>query len=116
MMKKNLIAAAALFAFAGAASAQVSVYGLVDMCYGKGIAADWVGDKADLHSGGDNFSSECNSTTRVGVKGSADVGSGIKANFKFETAGITSNGHGRHEWLRPFLQPPGLGRLLWQFR
>ncbi len=92
MMKKNLIAAAALLAFAGAASAQVSVYGLIDMCYGKSIVSELAGLKADFHSGGDNFASECNSTTRVGVKGSADVGSGVKASFKFETAGIKSDG------------------------
>ncbi len=92
MMKKNLIAAAALFAVAGAAQAQVAVYGLIDMCYGKSVFSEWVASKADFHSGGDNGSSECNSTTRVGVKGSTDVGSGVKANFKFETAGIKSNG------------------------
>jgi predicted porin len=92
MMKKILIAAAALFALAGAAQAQVAIYGLIDMCYGKSLFSDAVGLKEDFHSGGDNFSSECNSTTRVGVKGSADVGSGVKANFKFETAGITKEG------------------------
>ena len=92
MMKKSLVAAAALFAVTGAAQAQVAIYGLIDMCYGKSIFSEWVGSKADFHSGGDNFSSECNSTTRVGIKGSTDVGSGVKANFKFETAGIKSDG------------------------
>jgi predicted porin len=91
-MKKQLIAAAALAAMAGAAQAQLSLYGLVDMCYGKSLGADLAGEKADVHSGGDNFSSECNSTTRVGIKGSYEVAKGVKANFKFETAGIKSNG------------------------
>jgi predicted porin len=92
-MKKQLIAAAALTALAGAAQAQMSLYGLVDMCYGKSLLADvFLAEKADVHSGGDNFSSECNSTTRVGIKGSYEVASGVKANFRFETAGIKSNG------------------------
>jgi predicted porin len=92
MIKKNLIAAAALIAMAGAANAQMTIYGLIDLCYGKSLGADLAGDKADIHSGGDNYSSECNSTTRVGMKGSYEVAKDIKANFKLETAGIKSNG------------------------
>lgn len=87
---KKIIPAALLAAFAGAAQAQVSIYGLIDMSYGKN---EFIGDeKATLHSGGDDFSSQGNSTTRIGVKGSTDVGSGVKANFKFETGGIDSAG------------------------
>jgi predicted porin len=100
-MKKNLIAATALIAFAGAASAQVAVYGLVDMCYGKSLYSDIIGDKAQFHSGGDNGNSECNSTTRVGVKASADLGGGMKANAAFESNGITSSGT---------LNSPSIGR------
>lgn len=93
MLKKNLIAAAALLATAGAANAQMSVYGLIDMCYGKGLYADvFLQEKADLHSGGDNGSSECNSTTRFGLKGSYEVAKGVKANFKLESGGISSDG------------------------
>jgi predicted porin len=89
---KTILASAAMLAFSGAASAQMSIYGLIDMCYGKSLAADLAGEKADVHSGGDNFSSECNSTTRIGFKGSYEVAPGVKANFKLETAGIKSNG------------------------
>jgi predicted porin len=93
MMKKNLIAAAALLATAGAANAQMSVYGLIDMCYGKSLYADvLLNEKADVHSGGDNGSSECNSTTRFGLKGSYEVAKGVKANFKLESGGISSDG------------------------
>ena len=89
-MIKKLIPAAILLATAGAAQAQVTVYGLVDMSYGKN---EVVGDtKADFHSGGDSGSSQGNSTTRVGIKGSTDVAPGIKGNFNFETGGITSDG------------------------
>ncbi|MFM7506889.1 MAG: porin, partial [Rubrivivax sp.] len=93
-MKKTAISAAILLASAGAAQAQMSIYGLVDASYGKSLYSDAfvAKSKADFHSGGDNGSSEGNSTTRVGIKGSVDLGSGIKANFRFETGGITSDG------------------------
>ena len=91
-MKKALISAALALGFVGAAQAQMTLYGLIDMSYGKSIFADSIGEKADFHSGGDNGSGEGNSTTRIGIKGSTEVAKGIKANFKLETGGITSNG------------------------
>ncbi len=92
-MKKTVISAAILLASAGAAQAQLSIYGLIDASYGKSLLGDvFLGEKADFHSGGDNGSSEGNSTTRVGIKGAVDVGTGVKANFRFETGGITSEG------------------------
>ena len=91
-MKKRLLSAAALLAIAGAAQAQVSIYGLIDVSYGKSLYSDIFDRKAEFHSGGDNGSSEGNSTTRVGVKGTYDLGGGNKANFKFETGGITKEG------------------------
>ena len=92
LMKKSLLAAALLAAFAGAASAQVSLYGLLDVSFGKSNADDAARRSSDLHFGGDGGSAQGNSTSRVGIKGSTDVGSGVKANFKFETNGITSDG------------------------
>jgi predicted porin len=68
------------------------LYGLVDASYGKneiGVPAE---TKATFHSGGDNFSSQGNSATKIGLKGSTEVSKGIKANFKLESAGITSEG------------------------
>jgi predicted porin len=91
-MKKTLVPIALALGFAGAAHAQLSIYGLIDASYGKSIYADMLGQKADFHSGGDNGSSEGNSTTRFGLKGSTDVGSGIKMNFKLESNGIQSDG------------------------
>jgi predicted porin len=93
-MKKTLISAAVALGFVGAAQAQMTIYGLVDMSYGKSLATELSApkQKSDFHSGGDNFSSEGNSTTRIGIKGSTDLGSGIKGNFRFETGGITSDG------------------------
>ena len=92
-MNKLHLSAFVLASFASVASAQVSIYGLLDASFGKSILDDANKKSADLHSGGDDGSGQGNSTTRIGVKGSTDVGSGVKANFKFETAGITSGGN-----------------------
>lgn len=92
-MIKKLIPAAVLMTLVGAAQAQVTLYGLIDMSYGKnniGVAPTNL--KEDIHSGGDDGSSQGNSTTRFGLKGSTDVGSGVKANFQLESGGITSQG------------------------
>lgn len=105
---KKVLPAAILLGLAGAAQAQVSVYGLIDVNYSKN---EFVGEeKAKLHSGGDgggNGGDHGNSTTRFGIKGSTDVGSGIKANFNLQSAGIDANGgqgdsaylFGRQAWL-----------------
>ena len=63
---KKVLAVAALLGLAGAAQAQVTIYGLVDMSYGKNEIG-FPGQKADFFSGGDNGSSQGNSTTRLGL-------------------------------------------------
>jgi len=88
---KKVLAVAALLGLAGAAQAQVTLYGLIDMSYGKN-EIQLPGDKNDVHSGGDLGSGQGNSTTRFGIKGSNDVGGGTKVNFQLESGGITSNG------------------------
>lgn len=104
MFKKSLVAAASLLALASAAQAQVSIYGLIDMSYGKSFVSELAGEKAQFHSGGDDGSSQGNSTTRIGFKGGYDLGSGYKANFKLESSGIQSDGDlngaifGRQAW------------------
>jgi predicted porin len=87
-MMKKLLPLAILLGAMGTAHAELAVYGLVDISYGRNIADDAANKSARLHSGGDDGSSQGNSTTRVGLKGSTDIGSGLKANFKLETAGI----------------------------
>jgi len=104
-MMKKLIPAAVLMTLVGAAQAQVTVYGLIDVSYGRN---ELIGDtKDDIHSGGDagvHGGSEGNSTSKIGLKGSTDVGSGVKANFQLETDGIHSDGSiagslfGRQAW------------------
>jgi predicted porin len=93
-MMKKLIPAAVLMSLFGAAQAQSVIYGLVDMSYGKNEIAS-PGQKEDIFSGGDgggHGGTQGNSTTKIGLKGSNDVGSGVKANFNFETGGIHSDG------------------------
>lgn len=91
-LKPSLVVGSLLLGAASLAHAQMTIYGLVDMSYGKSIADDQADRKADIHSGGDDGSGQGNSTTRVGIKGGVDVGSGVKMNFRFETGGITSSG------------------------
>lgn len=88
---KKALPVAIIAAFAGAAHAQVSVYGLVDMSYGKN---EFLGgeQKATIHSGGDDGGSQGNSVTRFGIKGSTDIAPGIKGNVRLESNGITSDG------------------------
>ena len=82
-MKKSLIALAVL-ASSGAAMAQssVSVYGLADV---------WVGSQKNttngVSAGGFNkmASNEGFATSRLGFKGTEDLGGGLKANFQIET-------------------------------
>jgi len=88
---KKLLPLALLLGAMGAAHAQVSVYGLVDLSYGKNENFD--NTSARLHSGGEGDTgsgggSFGNSTSRIGLKGGMDIGNGLKANFKFETGGI----------------------------
>lgn len=85
-MKKSLIALAVLSAVAGAAQAQssnVTIYGLVDM----GIQRQDIGGTATtaLDSGNQSGS-------RLGFKGTEDLGGGLKANFKLEMGVFADNG------------------------
>jgi predicted porin len=85
MMLKKLIPAATLMALAGAAQAQVTIYGLVDVGLAKTTADDVAKTDPSVKFGG-------NSTTRVGLKGSTDLGSGVKGNFQLETSAIDIDG------------------------
>ncbi len=87
-MFKKLIPAAALLATVGVAHAELNVYGLVDVSYGKSIADDANGKGARWHSGGDDGGGQGNSTTRFGIKGGMELSEGLRANFKLESAEI----------------------------
>jgi predicted porin len=101
-MKKSLVALAVLGVFAGAASAQSSVtlYGIIDVGY-DAIDTDVLG--APKTSG---LVSGVQSGSRWGLRGSEDLGGGLKANFQLESGfsndtGLSAQGgrlFGRAAW------------------
>ena len=81
-MKKSLIALAALAA-AGVASAQVTLYGVADVSLSKASNSSFqMSGNGDLNNG----------NSRLGVKGSEDLGGGLTAAFQFEQAVNLENG------------------------
>jgi predicted porin len=99
-MKKTLIAAAVLAA-SGAAMAQssVEIYGTVDL---------WVGSVKDTAVSNDRttrLDSNGMDTSKLGFRGSEDLGGGLKANFNLEAeigpdaGGGLENGFDRISWL-----------------
>lgn len=87
-MKKSLIALAILGSFAGVASAQssVSIYGIVDVWAGRSKdGAPATSSNSVLNSGG-------LSTSRLGFKGTEDLGGGLSAVFGLEAGLAIDNG------------------------
>lgn len=86
MFKKSLTAVAVLGAFAGAAMAsQVTMYGVVDtgLMYTYNDVAD--GNPAtDLEVNKLALNSGINAVSRFGLKGTEDLGNGLKIGFKLE--------------------------------
>jgi predicted porin len=97
-MKKSLLAVAAMGAFASAAQAQssVTVYGVMDLGYvGSNLRT---ANNAAASNGqtitnvqNSQFTDAAESTSRLGFKGTEDLGGGLSAFFTIETA-ITPNG------------------------
>jgi predicted porin len=82
-MKKLLIATAALAMVAGTAQAQssVTVYGKIDAGFSDRTAEATTGVEAK----GQSIVFNAHETSRFGLKGSEDLGGGLKANFLIET-------------------------------
>ncbi|MDE2430334.1 MAG: porin [Burkholderiales bacterium] len=100
-MKKSLIALSVLAAFAGAAHAQssVTVYGVVDMALQNENNGGAKGSVTALDAGEQSGS-------RLGFKGSEDLGGGLKAIFDLEMGILADSGasqggltFGRQSWL-----------------
>jgi len=81
-MKKTLIALAALAAGSAFAQSSVSLYGSIDVGFGKntGVPA--------------SMTSSWNNPTVFGLKGSEDLGGGLKANFQLESTNFTATDGG----------------------
>jgi predicted porin len=85
-MKKHLIAAAVAAAVAVPAAAQVTVYGVLDASLAK---RDLNGVKTTVQGNGDY-----NSSSRIGFRGTEDLGGGMKASFALEGDLNINNGAG----------------------
>jgi len=97
-MKKSLLAVAAMGAFASAAQAQssVTVYGVLDFGYvgantrvanqGTATATSVSTTGAVVNSNYSGFTDGAQSTSRLGFKGTEDLGGGLSAFFTVETA------------------------------
>ena len=84
-MKKSLMALAVLGAFTGMAQAQVTLYGLVD----TGLV---VADNGDDRKIGQD--SSIGAASRWGIRGTEDLGNGLKANFVLESGFSADSGAG----------------------
>ena len=84
-MKKSLFAVAALTAIAGGAQAQssVTVYGIMDAGY-VGYNARVAGASSVARATGSGFGDGAESTSRLGFKGTEDLGGGMSAFFTVE--------------------------------
>jgi len=89
-MKKSLFALAAVTAFAGAAQAQssVTVYGIIDMGFQGGHAKGQTAAAAStqFNNTGMQFGQNAQTTSRLGFRGTEDLGGGMSAFFTLETA------------------------------
>lgn len=84
-MKKHLIAAAVVSAFAAPAMAQnVSVYGVLDVGYNY--------TDTDVTGGNSALNENSLVTSRLGFRGSEDLGGGLKAEFQLEGKLQPTNG------------------------
>ena len=81
-MKKTLIALAAFAAVSSFAQSSVTIYGTVDVGFGGATVNGVETIKFQQQSA-------YNSTSKIGFKGTEDLGGGLKANFGLETGGIT---------------------------
>ncbi len=99
-MKKTLIALAALAAGSAFAQSSVTMYGLLDVGYNFHAAGQGAAGANNNVSMG-NF----HGPSRFGIKGSEDLGGGLKANFNLESGnlgldtGSTAVAFGREAWV-----------------
>ena len=97
-MKKSLLAVAAMTAFAGAAQAQssVTVYGILDVGYVGGNAKSTAAGKNSAETVS-LVGQSAETSSRLGFKGTEDLGGGTSAFFTFET-GLSPNSSTVSTW------------------
>jgi len=94
-MKKSLFAVAAATAFTGAAQAQssVTVYGILDYGYASSYQRNVTGSAGVItNQNTSGFKGSNESTSRLGFRGTEDLGGGTSAFFTVETAINTDQG------------------------
>ncbi len=95
-MKKSLFALAAVGAFAGAAQAQssVTVYGILDVGYvggnAKATTVNSTGGQVNVAETVSLLGQSAQTSSRLGFRGTEDLGGGTTAFFTFET-GLSPN-------------------------
>lgn len=101
-MKKTVAALAVLTVIAGAAHAQssVSLYGLMDLFVGESTSKITLGSAVAKIEPGTSLTSGGLNGSRWGLRGSEDLGGGLKANFQLEAGfsadtGVAGNGFNR---------------------
>lgn len=124
-MKKSLIALAVVGAFAGAASAQsnVTLYGIADIGIGmqdrgSGLSITGTNPIATTPLSSDSVMavfSGVQSTSRFGIRGSEDLGGGLKAIFNME-AGVQYDTGGNDSTFFQRRTIVGLGTSFGEFR
>jgi len=133
-MKKSIFAIAAATAFTGAAQAQssVSVYGILDVGYiGANASVRGVGNANPANAGLNNssgypvnqggnynqFGSSAESTSRIGFRGTEDLGGGLAAFFTVEfglqpnNAQVMDTGVGQNRQTFVGVRQKGLGEM-----
>lgn len=106
-MKKSLIALAVLASVAGAVQAQsssVTVYGVADVIVNKISGGNTLTNTTTTLDSSGNYNQ---SGSRIGFKGSEDIGGGLKANFQLESGILMDTGasaqsglaFGRQAWV-----------------
>jgi len=85
-MKKSLFAIAAATAFAGAAQAQssVSVYGIFDGGFSHSKTDETNSSNTKLGAQSGSFAGSESASSRIGFRGTEDLGKGLTANFNLE--------------------------------
>ena len=97
-MKKSLLAIAAMTAFAGAAQAQssVTVYGIMDVGY-VNQKSDGSGATATTNAKNSMIGTSAEQTSRIGFRGTEDLGGGKQAFFTVET-NLTPTAANASDW------------------
>lgn len=84
MLKNTVLVAALAAGFAGVAHADATIYGLLDGGVVYNYASQTIGNQAATATSGFNLGVNQTAGSRLGLKGSEDLGNGLKAVYQLE--------------------------------